>query len=129
MRSLGEFLRSQQGPGFQPFFSVKEKADDPDLNKVRNYTLIRFERELSKSQIDISQTMIEEMMARAQFYFDSPVQIKLSSQLSPVMIYLGLCETQRFDPGLYPISGFPRCLVTEDTINGRSEGALIEMAS
>lgn len=49
MRSLGEFLRSQQGPGFQPFFSVKEKADDPDLNKVRNDTLIRFERELSMS--------------------------------------------------------------------------------
>lgn len=68
-------------------------------------------------------------MARAQFCFNSPVQITVSSQMSSVMIYLGLCETQRFDPGLYPISGFPRCLVTEDTVNGRSERALIEMAS
>ena len=36
LRSLGEFLRSQQGPRFQPFFSIKESAGDPDLNKVRS---------------------------------------------------------------------------------------------
>ena len=35
MRSLGEFLRSQQRPDYQPYFSVKEKAGDPDFNKVR----------------------------------------------------------------------------------------------
>lgn len=34
MRSLGEFLRSQQRPDYQPYFSIKEKADDPDLNTV-----------------------------------------------------------------------------------------------
>ena len=34
MRSLGEFLRSQQRPSYQPYFSIKEKADDPDLNTV-----------------------------------------------------------------------------------------------
>lgn len=34
LRSLGEYLRSQQGPKFQPYFSIKEKLDDPDSFKV-----------------------------------------------------------------------------------------------
>ena len=68
-------------------------------------------------------------MARALFRFDEPLQIRVASQLSPVMIYLSLCETQRFDPGLYPISGFPRYLVTEDTDNGKNEEAYTETVS
>ena len=47
MRSLGEFLRSQQGPSFQPSFSIKEKADDPDLLNVRKHALDCFEEELT----------------------------------------------------------------------------------
>lgn len=34
MRSLGDFMRRQQGPGYQPYFSIKEKAEDPDIQKI-----------------------------------------------------------------------------------------------
>ena len=65
--------------------------------------------------------MIEDMTARAELRFDNPVNIKVASQLSPTMIYLALCDTHRPGPELYPISGFPRCLITEDTVNGTFE--------
>ena len=69
------------------------------------------------------------MIATAEFFFDDPLKIKVGSHLSPTTIYLSLCDTQRFKPDLYPISGFPRCLVTEDTANGVSEHAPVEVAS
>ncbi len=69
-------------------------------------------------KIEISQSTIEDMIARGEFRFDDPVNIKMASQLSPIIIYLTLCQSQRFEPDLYPISGFPRCLVSEDTVNG-----------
>ena len=70
------------------------------------------------TKIEISQSTIEDMIARGEFRFDDTVNIKVTSQLSPTMIYLTLCQSQRFEPDLYPISGFPRCLVSEDTVNG-----------
>ena len=58
------------------------------------------------------------MIARGEFRFNEPINIAVASQLSQMTIFLSLCQSQRSEPGLYPISGFPRCLVSEDTLNG-----------
>ena len=66
------------------------------------------------------------MVARGEFRFDDPVNIKVASQLSPIMIYLTLYQSQPSEPDLYPISGFPRCLVSEDKVNGMGGEVYLE---
>jgi hypothetical protein len=61
--------------------------------------------------------MIEDMIRRAEFRFDKTVEIEVPNQLTMTTIYLALYERRSFEPGLYPISGFPRCLVMEDSMN------------
>ncbi|KAK5360276.1 hypothetical protein LTS13_010366 [Exophiala xenobiotica] len=100
MRELGHLLRQQQIPGYQPFFTIKEQAGDVDSNKVF-----------------ITESMIEDMIRRAEFRFDKTVEIEVPNQLTMTTIYLALYERRSFEPGLYPISGFPRCLVMEDSMN------------
>ena len=34
MRELGDYLRHQQVTGYQPYFSVKDRAEDPDTTPV-----------------------------------------------------------------------------------------------
>ena len=58
------------------------------------------------------------MIKRGEFRFNEPVNIAVASQLSQMTIFLSLCQSQRADPRLYSISGFPRCLASEDTLNG-----------
>lgn len=38
MRALGDHLRYQQSPGYQPFFTVKDKIDDPDRHQASGYS-------------------------------------------------------------------------------------------
>ena len=40
-RSLGECLRAQQGPTFQPFFSIKKRTEDPDELKVLSLSALQ----------------------------------------------------------------------------------------
>jgi hypothetical protein len=65
----------------------------------------------------ITESMIEDMIRRAEFRFDNTVEIEVPNQLTMTTIYLALYERRSFEPGLYPISGFPRCLVMEDSMN------------
>ena len=62
--------------------------------------------------------MIEGMISRAEFRFNGPVSIAVPSQLSSTTIYLGMRGTHSEQTSFYPISGFPRCLIAEDMING-----------
>jgi hypothetical protein len=61
--------------------------------------------------------MIEDMVRRAEFRFDDAVEIEVPNQLIATTICLALHERRAFEPELYPISGFPRCLIMEDTVN------------
>lgn len=66
----------------------------------------------------ISEQMIEDMVRRAEFRFADPIKIKMASQLSSTIIFLTICEINSFQVNRYPISGFPRHLIVEDTVNG-----------
>lgn len=39
LRDLGNFLRLQRSADFQPYFTIKEKAEDIDDNKVGLYLI------------------------------------------------------------------------------------------
>lgn len=81
------------------------------------------------SQIPITERMIEDMIKRAEFLFEDPLEIHVTSQLSSTMIYLKMCGVQSDQANSYPISGFPRYLVTEDTVNGGSFESTIDKPS
>ena len=57
-------------------------------------------------------------MKRAAFVFDKTLDIQIPSKLHSTMIYLRLQGIQSDQSNYYPISGFPRFLITEDTLNG-----------
>lgn len=71
--------------------------------------------------------MIEDMVKRAEFRFDRLLQIDVHSQLSPTMIHLSMRGVYSDQIILYPISGFPRYLITEDSVNGRILMSLSKM--
>lgn len=60
------------------------------------------------------------MVARAQFHLDRQIEIRFTSRQSSTTVYLALWElrNESFHPALYPISGFPRRLVIEDSLKG-----------
>ena len=60
------------------------------------------------------------MIAKAEFSLERPIVITVASQLAQTMIYLCLSESRAVKHTYYPISGFPRTLVTEDTLNGKN---------
>ncbi|KAL9624998.1 MAG: hypothetical protein Q9160_000727 [Pyrenula sp. 1 TL-2023] len=101
LRELGVFLQHQQGRDRQPYFSVKASDDAWDT-----------------SRIDIREDVINDMVARAQFHLDQQIEIRFKSRQSSTTIYLALWElrNESFHPALYPISGFPRRLVMEDSL-------------
>ena len=66
------------------------------------------------------------MINRAEFRFKDPLEIHVTSQLSSTMIYLKICGVQSDQADSYPISGFPRYLVTEDSVNGGSFESIID---
>lgn len=69
-------------------------------------------------QIIITERMIEDMMRRAECRFDDQVVISAPSPLHATTIYLRMRGVRSDQSNFYPISGFPRCLMTEDTVNG-----------
>lgn len=78
------------------------------------------------TQIPITERMIEDMVKRAEFRFEDPLKIEVTSQLSSTMIYLKMCGVHSDQGNFYPISGFPRYLITEDTVNGGSFENIID---
>jgi hypothetical protein len=51
--------------------------------------------------------------------------LEISSKLASTTISLYLSKPHPSSPKQYPISGFPRTLVTEDSVNGKSFLAII----
>lgn len=98
LRHLGDFLRQQQEPRFQPYFIIQEK----------NY-------EQFGLKVKISPTIVEGMIQTATFDID-PVDIYVSLQLGATTIALCLMEDGKRAEAFYPISGFPRALVVEEAL-------------
>ena len=119
MRALGDHLRQQQSSGYQPFFMVENNTDDPARIQASKHTH-QDGTELMHQQIPITESMIENMIGRAEFRFNDPIIIDVPSQLSSTTIYLRMRGIHSEQTSFYPISGFPRKLVAEDTINGTS---------
>ena len=119
MRELGDYFRHQQISGYQPYFSVKDQMHDPDTYQASDGTL-QTVKALTLAKVLITEKMIEEMMNRVEFCFDEPIEIDVPSPLSSTTIYLSMRGVYTDQSNLYPISGFPRYLITEDTVNGTS---------
>lgn len=66
------------------------------------------------------------MINRAVFHFNEPISIDVPSQHSSTTIYLRMKGIHSEQTSFYPISGFPRNLVAEDMINGRSLAVIIK---
>ena len=66
------------------------------------------------------------MINRAEFRFNDPISIDVPSQLSSTIIYLRMRGIHSEQTSFYPISGFPRSLIAEDTINGTSLAMIIK---
>lgn len=73
--------------------------------------------------------MIEGMINRAEFRFEDPINIDVPSQLSCTTIYLRMRGIHSEQTSFYPISGFPRSLITEDMITGTSLAMTINFHS
>ena len=104
MKNLGSFLNKISGANFAPYFVIQED--------------IKIE---SSRQLPISEQCIINMMVQRKFEMDR-IRIKTSKQLSTTTISLCLqedCYPYSVDSYL-PISGFPRSLMTEDTIQSKS---------
>ncbi|KAL8762431.1 MAG: hypothetical protein Q9184_001559 [Pyrenodesmia sp. 2 TL-2023] len=67
--------------------------------------------------IPITESMIEGMINRAEFRFSDPINIEVPAPLIYTTIYLKMRGNHNEQASLYPISGFPRRLIAEDTIN------------
>ena len=119
MRELGDYFRLQQISGYQPYFSVKDQINDPDVYQASSRAL-QTSNMLTRDKFVITERMIEDMMNRAEFCFDEPIEIDIPSPLSSTTIYLSMRGVHADQSNLYPISGFPRYLITEDTVNGSS---------
>lgn len=85
LRSLGRFLRNQQGANFQPFFAIQE----------HNHEEIR---------IDISPAMIQSMITKSTFDL-GPVDISNTSQIGELSIILCLLREGTTQLVTNPIGG------------------------
>ena len=103
--------------GISLFFMVENNTNDPDRIQASNH-IHQEGTELMHQQIPITESMIENMIGRAEFPFNDPIIIDVPSQLSSTTIYLRMRGIHSEQTSFYPISGFPRKLVAQDTING-----------
>ncbi|KAF7502349.1 hypothetical protein GJ744_006003 [Endocarpon pusillum] len=97
LRHLGEFFRRQSTTTFRPYFTVKGKETDMDVQTI-----------------EIDRQTSEDMIADANFHIAENLKISIPDKLSSITIFLCLLPSRASEPELYPISGFPRTLVTED---------------
>ncbi|EON62430.1 hypothetical protein W97_01652 [Coniosporium apollinis CBS 100218] len=93
MRALGDYLRLQQTPDFQPYFSIEERY-----------------REAHAQRVIIRESVIYDMISRARFNME-PVTVHTSKQAARITISLYLKPEQGF-----AISGFPRSLIVEESL-------------
>lgn len=64
---------------------------------------------------------IDAMASSAEFLVAEDLSIRVPSRLSPTTIFLGFRSMKDGQPELFPISGFPRYLVTEDSVTGEPQ--------
>lgn len=119
LRSLGHFFRRQSTTNFRPFFTIKESANDVDDHKASDPHRL-FMHTLTVMQIEIDRGTIDDMIDVANFHVAEEVEITVPDRLSSINIFLCLTPSHVSEPELFPISGFPRSLITEDASTGRS---------
>lgn len=103
MKALGRFLRSSLKGNFEPYFLIEDDLPGTAAQKII-----------------LTETMIRDMYQRG--YFDiEPVRINASKEYTVIKILLCLQATPYTcgDTAL-SISGFPRQLMSEDSVNATS---------
>ena len=87
-------------PNFQPFFRIQEKNQEHLAVKTV-----------------ITPHVVQNMITMAKFDVD-PIQVRVSDKLGVTTIGLGLLDEQDRREEVVPISGFPRCLITDNLQRG-----------
>ena len=100
LRDLGTLLTQYQVPNFQPFFRIQEKN-----------------REQFAVKTVIAPDAVQNMITMAKFEVD-PIEVRVSDKLGATTIGLGLLDEHERKEDVVPISGFPRCLVTDNLQRG-----------
>lgn len=118
LRSLGYFFRRQSTTHFRPYFTIKESANDADIQKASDPRRLLVHR-LTAMQIEIDRRTIDDMIDVANFHAAEEIDITVPDKLSSTTIFLCLIPSRASESELFPISGFPRYLVTEDASTGR----------
>lgn len=103
MKALGKFFLKFLTADFTPYFVIQEDRKVETSRKV-----------------PISEQCINEMYIRGRFEMDR-IRITTSRQLSATTILLCLQESPypHSNDSNLPISGFPRTLMAEDTIDSK----------
>ena len=65
----------------------------------------------------ITPHVVQSMITMAKFDMD-PIEIRVSDKLGATTIGLGLLDEQDRREEVFPISGFPRCLITDNLQRG-----------
>jgi patatin-like phospholipase/acyl hydrolase len=102
LRSLGYYLRQQQTKDFGPYFEIENDADSTQVIKL-----------------PILPSTITDMIELASFLVDIP-DIRLLKRTTEVTISLHL-RSSHLSPQGYPISGFPRSIMAEQTVKAAPE--------
>lgn len=118
LRHLGEFFRRQSTTNFRPYFIVKSNVTDLDDQKVQLDYHSEMLAPLKLQQIEIDRQTGEDLIADANLHVAENLKISIPDKLSSTTICLALLPSRAVVPELYPISGFPRFLITEDASTG-----------
>lgn len=118
LRCLGYFFRRQSTTHFRPYFTIKESANDVDGHKASDPHRLLMHR-LTAMQFEIDRRTIDDMIDVANFRAAEEIEITVPDKLSATTIFLCLTPSRVSEPELFPISGFPRFLITEDASTGR----------
>ena len=128
LRSLGYFFRRQSTTHFRPYFTSKESAHDIDHQRASDPNGHLVHR-LMTMQIEIDRRTIDDMIDVANFHAGEEIEITVPDKLSSTTIFLCLLPSRASEPELFPISGFPRFLVTEDASTGKTYPNIDAIAS
>lgn len=62
--------------------------------------------------------MIDDMINDANFRIADDIAITIPDKLTPTTVAMGLLPSRAVDPELFPLSGCPRYLITENASTG-----------